>query len=379
MTWENSTDQDRVHKKITGPPRSNWPIGHRVFNVEHSWGKKNYIDLALKLYNIGTDWDAWRSSDFQDHLQSWKFPGKGNTGKSEPKKNSHCSDHRHDKYAEVTFPHHTYGMEQSCHCPWQGTQIGKVLRRCPWLSQLVEAYVIFQCESSNRTPFWKHYHTGHIEKLIADWLFPCQLKSSLAHVPVCSFSSRTQLCALHSFWGSRGLPSSWVLNPRFPYTWCPEWRRRLSQCWGRTGGPCLGRSVLGKMPCIVLPGRSHLHQQQPFRFTSELNGFWSSQRGNTCYPLLPRGCTIVECAIRGLQKCAKFMCSGETFQQKPSCFRRAFNESHIAFVELSTKAILLSYSCCLRQAVRSCDESSPKGGRKWKWSNAVKISEMGIF
>ena len=30
------------------------------------------------------------------------------------------------------------------------------------------------------------------------------------------------------------------------------------------------------------------------------------------------------------------------FQQKPFCFRRAFNESHPAFVELSTKAILLS-------------------------------------
>ena len=30
------------------------------------------------------------------------------------------------------------------------------------------------------------------------------------------------------------------------------------------------------------------------------------------------------------------------FQRKPSCFRRPFNESHLAFVELSTKAILLS-------------------------------------
>ena len=30
------------------------------------------------------------------------------------------------------------------------------------------------------------------------------------------------------------------------------------------------------------------------------------------------------------------------FQQKPSCFLRAFNESHPAFVELSTKVILLS-------------------------------------
>ena len=33
---------------------------------------------------------------------------------------------------------------------------------------------------------------------------------------------------------------------------------------------------------------------------------------------------------------------------------------------------------CLRQYVRSCDESSPEVGRKWKWSNGVKISEMGI-
>ena len=32
------------------------------------------------------------------------------------------------------------------------------------------------------------------------------------------------------------------------------------------------------------------------------------------------------------------------FEQKSSCFRRAFNESHPAFEELSTKAILLSYS-----------------------------------
>ena len=32
----------------------------------------------------------------------------------------------------------------------------------------------------------------------------------------------------------------------------------------------------------------------------------------------------------------------KSFQQKPSCFRRAFNESHLAFEELSTKAILLS-------------------------------------
>ena len=32
----------------------------------------------------------------------------------------------------------------------------------------------------------------------------------------------------------------------------------------------------------------------------------------------------------------------KSFQQKPSCFRRAFNKSHLAFVELSTKAILLS-------------------------------------
>ena len=30
------------------------------------------------------------------------------------------------------------------------------------------------------------------------------------------------------------------------------------------------------------------------------------------------------------------------FERKSSCFRRAFNESHLAFVELSTKAILLS-------------------------------------
>ena len=30
------------------------------------------------------------------------------------------------------------------------------------------------------------------------------------------------------------------------------------------------------------------------------------------------------------------------FQRKPSCFRRAFNKSHPAFVDLSTKAILLS-------------------------------------
>ena len=29
------------------------------------------------------------------------------------------------------------------------------------------------------------------------------------------------------------------------------------------------------------------------------------------------------------------------FQRKPSCIRRAFNESNLAFVELSTKAILL--------------------------------------
>ena len=32
------------------------------------------------------------------------------------------------------------------------------------------------------------------------------------------------------------------------------------------------------------------------------------------------------------------------FERKPSCFRRAFNESHLAFVELSTKATLLSLS-----------------------------------
>ena len=30
------------------------------------------------------------------------------------------------------------------------------------------------------------------------------------------------------------------------------------------------------------------------------------------------------------------------FQRKPSCFHRAYYESHLAFVELSTKAILLS-------------------------------------
>ena len=30
------------------------------------------------------------------------------------------------------------------------------------------------------------------------------------------------------------------------------------------------------------------------------------------------------------------------FQRKPSCFRRVFKESHLAFVELSTKSILLS-------------------------------------
>ena len=30
------------------------------------------------------------------------------------------------------------------------------------------------------------------------------------------------------------------------------------------------------------------------------------------------------------------------FHRKPSCFRRVFKESHLAFVELSTKAILLS-------------------------------------
>ena len=28
--------------------------------------------------------------------------------------------------------------------------------------------------------------------------------------------------------------------------------------------------------------------------------------------------------------------------------------------------------------MRSCDESSPKGGRKWKWSNGVEIIKMGI-
>ena len=32
----------------------------------------------------------------------------------------------------------------------------------------------------------------------------------------------------------------------------------------------------------------------------------------------------------------------------------------------------------LWQYVRSCDESSPEVGRTWKWSNGVKISEMGI-
>ena len=31
----------------------------------------------------------------------------------------------------------------------------------------------------------------------------------------------------------------------------------------------------------------------------------------------------------------------QSFQRKPSCFRRAFNKSHPAFVELSMKAILL--------------------------------------
>jgi hypothetical protein len=30
------------------------------------------------------------------------------------------------------------------------------------------------------------------------------------------------------------------------------------------------------------------------------------------------------------------------------------------------------------QYVRSCDESSPEVGRKWKWSNGVETSEMGI-
>ena len=33
----------------------------------------------------------------------------------------------------------------------------------------------------------------------------------------------------------------------------------------------------------------------------------------------------------------------------------------------------------LRQTVSYCDESSPKVGRNWKWSNEVKMSEMSIF
>ena len=32
------------------------------------------------------------------------------------------------------------------------------------------------------------------------------------------------------------------------------------------------------------------------------------------------------------------------FERKSSCFRRAFNKSHLAFIELSTKVILLSQS-----------------------------------
>ena len=40
----------------------------------------------------------------------------------------------------------------------------------------------------------------------------------------------------------------------------------------------------------------------------------------------------------------KVILLSQSFQRKPSCFRRAFNESHLAFVELLTKAILLSQS-----------------------------------
>ena len=58
---------------------------------------------------------------------------------------------------------------------------------------------------------------------------------------------------------------------------------------------------------------------------------------------------------------ALFEWLSQSFEQKPSCFRRAFNESHPAFVELSSKAILFlsiiqQKSSCFRRAF---NESHP--------------------
>ena len=58
------------------------------------------------------------------------------------------------------------------------------------------------------------------------------------------------------------------------------------------------------------------------------------------------------------------------FERKSPCFRRAFNKSHPAFVELTTKAILLSKSL---QRKPSCFQ------RKAKTTNIYAIVKNGIL
>ena len=160
----------------------------------------------------------------------------------------------------------------------------------PWHVQWEEAYVIFRCGSSNRTPFWNDCHIGHIEKLLSDRLAPCQLQSSLVHLQVCISSWRNPLCASRSSEGWMGWPSSWL--PRFPCTWCPVWRRRLSQLWGRTGKPSPGCSAPGRRPSTWSPEWSQFHQQWPFWFTSELNQICCCQKEKTCHFFWDANCEL---------------------------------------------------------------------------------------
>ena len=60
----------------------------------------------------------------------------------------------------------------------------------------------------------------------------------------------------------------------------------------------------------------------------------SSTKGRT------PNCFVAKLSIVAIY--ALFERLSQGFERKSSCFRRAFNESHLAFVELSTKDILLS-------------------------------------